>query len=241
MKTSRTLLTVVLSHSLLFPAWPAEKKPAATPTPTPPKKSGLLRYTPPKTGKGSRVDGDGGSRAGGDKLPSIYVLAPRHTALTTQAQPALFWYQTGPATSEFELTVTEPRKAQPLLKLRAGAKQEEGIHSLSLARQIITLVPGASYQWSVALIPDPANRSKDVIASGTIQRVEAPAALTAQTAKASPAERAAIYAGSGYWYDALQSISLAIASEKDAARKTQLTASRSALLAQADLPAAVKR
>ncbi len=215
----------------------AEEKPA----PAAPKKSGLIKYTPPKTAAGVRVDGDGGSRGIGEKLPSIYVLAPQHVALTTQPQPALYWFQTGPAASEFELTVTEPKKARPLLSLRAASKQEQGIHSVSLARQKITLEPRTSYQWSVALIPDPANRSKDVIASGIIQRVEAPAALAAKLEKAEPADRAALYAEAGYWYDALQSISLAIAAEKDAGKKASLTRTRASLLDQATLPAAVKR
>ena len=234
------LVTALPSLAAEKPGPPAPPKaPAATPTP--PKKGGLIIYTPPKTPKGLRVDGDGGSRAGGVKLPSIYVLAPQHAGLTTQAQPALFWYQTGAAVSEFELTVTEPKKAQPLLSVRASSKLEEGIHSVSLARQKITLDPGTSYQWSVALIADAENRSKDVVASGIIQRVEAPAALAAKIGKASPAERAAIYAEGGFWYDALQSISTAIGGEKDASRKADLTRARASLLEQANLPAAVKR
>jgi hypothetical protein len=234
MKTPRSLLMALALAAL--PAF-AQEKPAATP----PAKKGLIVYAPPKTPKGARVDGDGGSRAGGVKLPSIYVLAPRHVALTTQAQPALFWYQTGAAVSEFELTVTEPKKAQPLLNVRASSKLEEGMHSVSLARQKTSLAPKTTYQWSVALIADPANRSKDVIASGIIERVEPPAALAAKIEKASHAERAALYAEGGYWYDALQSISIAIGAEKEPARKTELTRARAALLNQADLPAAVKR
>ncbi len=248
MKTHLSLLRLLLCLTLTALTASAEEKPAppATPappaaTPAPPKKSGLIKYTPPKTSKGSRVDGDGGSRAGGMKLPSIYVLAPQHAGLTTQAQPALFWFQTGAAVSEFELTVTEPKKAQPLLSVRASSKLEEGIHSVSLARQKITLDPGTSYQWSVALIPDPANRSKDVVASGIIQRVEAPAGLAAKIEKAAPSERAAIYAEGGFWYDALQSISTAIGGEKDASRKAELTRARASLLEQANLPASVKR
>ena len=247
MKTPRPILPLLCCLTLPAFTVSAQEKPASTPTPAPaatpapPKKGGLMKYTPPKTAKGGRVDGDGGSRGGGDKLPSIYVLAPKHVALTTQAQPALFWYQTGAAVSEFELTVTEPKKAQPLVSVRASSKLEEGIHSVSLARQKTSLDPKISYQWSVALIPDPANRSKDVIASGTIERVELPADLAAKLEKASPAERASLYAEGGYWYDALQAISTAIGGEKDAGRKAELTRARATLLGQADLPAAVKR
>ena len=56
-----------------------------------------------------------------DKLPNIFVLAPKHAALTTQEQPALFWFQTGPASAGFELTLTKPKDPAPLLNLKAGA------------------------------------------------------------------------------------------------------------------------
>ena len=158
----------------------AETKPAeGTATRAKPKS---LSYSTPKGSRGSRSDGDGGSRGGvDDKLPSLFVMAPKHTALTTQEQPALFWFQTGPASAGFELIVTEPKKATPLISLRSSKNQEGGIHSVSLARLKKSLEPNVNYQWSVALIPDAKNRSKDVVATGEIQRVPAPQDLAAKS------------------------------------------------------------
>lgn len=220
------------------PAAPAAP-PEAKATPAPAKRS-LLKYTPPKSagGGGPRVDGDGGSRTGTGKLPFICVLAPKQIALTTQAQPALFWFQTEPSDAGFELTVTEPKKAEPLLSLKGDEKQAGGTHSVSLAKHKVTLVPNVSYQWSIALVPDVKNRSKDLIASGYVKRVEAPADLAAQIEKAAPADRAAIYAQAGYWYDALQSISIAIgeaAKNKDTTAVADLKKMRASLLEQGDL------
>ena len=88
-------------------------------------------------------------------------------------------------------------------------------------------------------MPDPRNRSKDLVASGYVKRVEAPADLTAQIEKATaPADRAAIYAQAGFWYDALQSISIAIgeaAKAKDTNSVSELKKLRASLLDQGEL------
>ena len=227
-------LALLLTTSLLLthapaqdPAKPAEGAPAA------PAKRGLLKYSPPKTAaSGTRIDGDGASRGSGAKLPSLYVLAPNHTALTTREQPSLFWYQTGPAKTRFEVTLTEPKNPKPLFKVGTDKSDQAGIHRISLAKQKITLKPGVSYKWTVAWVPDPANHSQDVVASGSIQRIEPDAKLTAGLADAKGLDKVALYAQSGIWYDALEALS----NEIDAAPKNKdLRAQRAALLEQAGL------
>ena len=65
---------------------------------------------------------------------------------------------------------------------------------LRLAEHGVRLAPGVQYRWFVALIPDADNRSQDVIASGSIQRIEPPAALQAQLAQTGKADAPFIYA-----------------------------------------------
>ena len=235
----KTNLLLLLAFNLVLSATAQESTPPAESKPAAPTKRKVFTYAAPKSAAvSSRVDGDGGSRGGTDKLPSIYVLAPKQVALTTQAQPALFWFQNGPANAGFELTLTEPKKPEPLLSLKGAEKQEAGTHSVSLARQKVSLAPNIDYQWSVALIPDPKNRSKDLVASGSVRRVAAPADLAAKIEKAEPVDRAALYAEAGFWYDALQSISIAIADaakKKDAAAVADLKKLRASLLDQGSL------
>ena len=226
--------TLPLIIAAAFLATHASAQTAAEPAkPAPPaKKRSLFDYTPPKNvTTGTRIDGDGGSRGKGEKLPSLYVLAPNHTALTTREQPSLFWYQTAAANTHFELTLTEPKNPKPLLKV-ATDKADGGIHRVSLAKHNVTLKPGVSYKWTIAWVPDPANRSQDVIASGSIQRIEPEAKLTAALADAKGLEKAAVYAQHGIWYEALETVS----NEIDAAPKNKdLHAQRAALLDQAGL------
>jgi hypothetical protein len=210
--------------------------PKRTPTPAPIQKPGkhvsLIYHAPGKAVAGVRHDIDAGSRGWSAKMPLLYVLAPDHTGLTTRAQPALFWYQSGPASTRIEVTVIEPGKPKPVLRVGADKVDQPGIHRLLLARYNVNLAPGVVYKWTVALVPDPANRSQDVIASDTIQRAEPGAQFTTALAGAEGLDRAALYARQGIWYDALE----AVTKEIDAAPKDkELRFQRAALLEQAGL------
>jgi hypothetical protein len=193
----------------------------------------------PAESAGTRISGGtrSGSEAGGVKLPSLEVLAPNHVALTSQPQPTLFWYQSAAAKVGFQITLIEPQQAKPALKLDVDNAGNGGIRALSLARQNVTLKPNVTYRWSIALVPDKENRSKDVIASGVIKRIEPPAGLEGKLTSAgeAPAERAGIYAEAGLWYDALQAISTAIAAEP---QNADLHQRRASLLKQVGLDAA---
>jgi hypothetical protein len=192
-----------------------------------------LIYKAPKTASiGTRVDGDGGSRGAGVKAPSLYVLTPEHTGFTTRAQPSLFWYQTGPAGTRFELTVIEPKNPKPVLQVGADKADQPGVHRLLLGKYNVTLKPGVTYKWTVALVPDRANRSQDIIASGAIERTEPDAELTAALDVAEGMDKAALYASKGLWYDALE----VVTNEIDAAPKNkELRLQRARLLDQAGL------
>ena len=213
--------------------------------PAAPKRT-LLKYTPPKTaGTGLRTDGDGGSRPKMAKLPSLYVLAPDHVGFTTQEQASLFWFQSGPAPKEaaarLEVTLVDPKNPKPLLKVgTALAEQSDGgagIRRIQLARHNVTLEAGVPYKWSVAIVSDVNSRSKDVLASGVIERIAAQPELAAALDQALPDGKAAAYASAGIWYDALAALSDRIdAAPADAALRRE----RADLLEQAGLKAAAE-
>jgi hypothetical protein len=160
------------------------------------------------------------------------VLAPNHVAVTTQAQPSLFWFQSKPAKAKFELTVVEPKNPKPLISLASPDADNAGIHRIKLSRYKVELQPDVAYEWSVAIIPDPDNRSRDVIAKGVIKRTKPPPELGINLEKANDVERAAAYAAAGIWYDALDAISNAIeANPNDAS----LREARASLLKQVGL------
>jgi len=188
-------------------------------------------YQPPQRGTpGGRVGGS--SRGIEDKLPMLSVLAPDHTGLTVQEQPSLYWYLSKTTTHPFEVTIIEDRAIQPLLETRISTPIEPGVQRVRLADHGMRLSPGVPYRWFVALVVDPDNRSRDVLAGGTIERIAPPEALRAKLARAGKTLAPSIYAEAGLWYDALAAISELI----DAAPNTPgLRQQRTSLLKQVGL------
>ena len=185
-------------------------------------------YKPPMRGApASRVGG--GTRGIGDDAPRVIVLSPDHTGLTVSEQPSLYYFVSRPARAKLEVTVINDQAVQPLLERDLPAPTSPGIHRLSLKDYNINLKPGIEYRWFVGLVVDEKQRSNDVIASGTIQRVEASDKVKGVAAGA---PRYLVLASEGIWYDTIDELSRAIdASPGDAS----LRRSRTALLEQVGL------
>lgn len=186
-------------------------------------------YKPPLRGAPA-VRIDGGSRGRGVSLICLNVLAPDHTGLTVQEQPSLYWFQSEPAAVPFELTLIVDKKAQPVLQVKLPDARRAGIQRLRLSDYHVTLSPGIEYEWVIALVVDPESRSKDVVASSYIQRVNPSGGLSARLAAASKADWPSIYAEEGIWYDALEALSDLIEAQPDNA---SWRADQAALLQQA--------
>jgi hypothetical protein len=193
--------------------------------------SALPAYRPPRRGSPrARV---GGGLRGARALPTPLVLAPDHVGHTVFPQPSLFWYidgSPGPG-RQLVFTLIDEESIDPLVEVRLAAPKRSGIWRIRLADYGVRLVPGEEYEWSIALIADPAQRGKDIVSSGYIRRVAAPEKLR----RGQPGVDT--YAGLGLWYDALESISDSIeAAPGDPALRRQ----RNALLRQAKLDAAIE-
>ena len=227
---ARRCFTILTAVALTLPCsvWSAEAESKSAGSSKP------VTYKPTTKGAPS-VRVTGGSRGTGDAAITLDVLTPDATGLTTQEQPSLFWYQSKPATAKFELTLIEENKVKPLLQINVERSEKAGIQRIKLSDHKVTLTPGIEYQWVVALITDPENRSSDLVASGAIQRIESTADLKEKLSKADPSERAGIYAEAGIWYDALAALSDQIDAQPD---NKALRESRAELLKQVGLKAA---
>jgi hypothetical protein len=209
------------------------------PTPSAPaemaRPAGVALYKLPAVGKPRRRIG-GGRRGAGDALPDVLALVPDHVGLTASDEPSVFWYvsDTSAGPAAFELTVIHEGAIEPLVEVRLRAPTAKGVQRVDLGAHGVRLRAGEEYQWSLALVVDPEQRSRDLVATGWIERVAPPEALSAKLAAAGESGAAAVYAESGLWYDALASIwTLAQRRPGDAEPQRQLDA----LLAQVGLPA----
>ena len=189
-------------------------------------------YKPPLRGApGGRVGG--GTRGTGREAFVLSVLAPGHTGLTTSEQPTLFWFISHPSSYPVELTLVDPGKTEPLIERRLDPPVVAGVHRIRLSEHNVRLAPGTAYQWFVAVVPDGARRSRDILAGGMIERVASPADLAGKIAKASKADVPALYAEAGMWYDAIGTLGELLEQAPD---DSALLEQRSALLRQIGLP-----
>jgi len=228
-KSIWVLSMLLLCHQAgerIFAQTTAQTPPAST--------SSGLKFRPPTTSAPS-VRVTGGSRGSGDATITLDVLAPDDTGITTQESPSLFWFQSKPANAKFELTLLQDNKVKPLVQVVVERAKAVGIQRLNLSDYGAKLTPGVEYQWVVALVTDPDNRSTDLVASGVIKRVEPAADLKGKISQAAPASLPNIYAEAGIWYDALATLSDQIEAQPD---NKSLLKERSDLLRQVGLKAA---
>jgi hypothetical protein len=176
-------------------------------------KQPMVFYKPPLRGAPqARV---GGGTRGSGSIAVLQVLAPDHVGLTTRAQPTLYWYARTPAAARFEVALIDAEGIDPLLEVEAGAGKAAGIQQLNLGDHGVSLQPGVSYQWSVALVADAGSRATDLVASGVIERIEPDEGLDNRLSAGTGLQRVEIFASEGIWYDALDEISSLIAASPE--------------------------
>jgi hypothetical protein len=232
MNTTRATLFLGLSMALSFIAAPAITQVQSPPQATnpPPAASQVPVYQPPLRGAPATRVG-GASRGEQDSGLILSVLAPESTGLTSRAQPTLYWYSSKGLAAPLEFTLNDEKSIKPLVETKANASQP-GIHALRLN---YTLQPQVEYQWAIAAVVDPNQRAGDIIASGTIKRVQPPATLAAQLNGTSKSQLPFLYAQEGFWYDAIATLSEQIdANPTDHGLREQ----RAALLEQVGLKTA---
>lgn len=190
-------------------------------------------YQLPKVGKPTgRV---GGGRRGTGGLPDLYVLVPDHVGYTASTQPVLYWYLSEQAKGDvrFEVTLIDEGSPNPMVDQHLPAPGESGLQAIRLADYGVSLRPGQEYQWSISLVPEPGDRSKDVVSSGWIEVIPPPDGLDSQLAQAGPGGAAVVYGAAGLWYDTLDATASRVRSQPDDARARSDLAG---LLSQVGLP-----
>ena len=208
------------------------QKPAATkeePREKPPA------YVPPMRGAVAQVRRVGGATRGwGDvEVPLTVVIAPDHTGLTVNPAPTLYWYLSRPTPFPFVVTVIEEDAVAPLIEHEVRPTAAPGFQNIALREHGVSLKTDTDYEWSVAIVIDPLERSRDVIAQGTIRLVERSPELKARSQGRGNDDLGAVYAQSGLFYDAFDAFCQAIQSNPALDRPREM---RRALLEQVALP-----
>ena len=161
----------------------------------------------PRVANAQEVRIDGHSRSVDMSSPSLYVLAPEHTGFTIKEKPTLYWYQSKPANAKFEFAIVGEDPSKPVFTIGYTPAAGTGIQSIKLSEHDVLLKKGIEYSWYVTIIPDDEHRTKDVFASGAIERIAPPLKVAKSLTNKSKKDLAYILADEGIWYDALEMIS----------------------------------
>jgi hypothetical protein len=173
----------------------------------PPARPLQLLYVAPDRGKPVKPTG-GATRGSNKKIPLMFALTPDHVGQTVSAQPSLFWYldRIPDASMKIEFTLFDQTSDEPEVEAALAAPDRVGIQRIRLADYGVELKPGAEYEWSVTLVVDPNKRSKDVVVTGWIDRIEHSGQLATRLESESDTRAAAIYAEEGIWYDSFAAL-----------------------------------
>jgi len=167
----------------------------------------IVTYKPPQRGAPGGREG-AGTRGLGGALLTLAVLTPKeHTGLTVQEQPVLYWYLSQETQHPVDIILTDRQSVKPLLETRLPPPLQPGIQLVRLADYNIRLAPGVVYKWSVALVTDPTQHSRDIVTAGTIERIEVPDELRSQLVQTDKRISARLYATAGLWYDTIATLS----------------------------------
>jgi hypothetical protein len=192
----------------------------------------FIKYKPPLMGKpGGRVGG--GTRGTGAADLYLAAIVPDHAGMTAKSTPTLCWFLSRPTNTKIEITVDDGTSVKPILEKKIESRAGDALNCLNLSQLGIVLRPGAEYQWFVAIVPDPEQRSKDIVSGGGIVFTEPAKPLADRLSRAKGADIPKAYAEAGFWYDAFDSLSELIRSNPE---EKEYQALRLDLLEQAGLP-----
>lgn len=153
-----------------------------------------ILFKPPSSGAPTTQRG-GGTRGSSNTSVTIQALVPKeHVALTAQESPTVYWSisQAAPYNIEFSLSVENT--GETIIEETLPPVSKSGIQAIKFADLNAKLQEETTYLWSIALVIDPNDRSKDILMSTAIRREHTVIDLN----------DAPQLAQAGFWYDTLQ-------------------------------------
>lgn len=183
-----------------------------------------LSFRPPSFGAPARRRGAsvrGGCGASQEQM--IPILPEITPALTAAEYPTLLVYLPETTAQTAELVVRNARTKEIMYKVPFTLSAKAGVLGLNLPTDgtLPALEVGQNYNWTFSVICDANDRSGDMAVSGQVRRVEVAQNLSKELETTPVKDRPALYAESGLWYDAVESLMrLRLAAPNDVVLKT---------------------
>ncbi len=140
----------------------------------------------------------------GELCKSATLLLPStNIGLTASEYPTFFVGVTRYAKNGTFILYDQAGK--PIYEMSIPLNENLGVFAINLPKTAPGLEIGKYYRWSFSVVYSP---TKQGMASGFISRIEIDRNLQEKLDKATPLERAALYAQNGIWFDTLSTLAL---------------------------------
>jgi len=126
-------------------------------------------------------------------------------AETVQAHPTFFVYIPEITVDTGEFTLWSEDLSDILVLKEVPLPQQAGVIPISVPEEV-TLEPGVTYYWSLEVLCNEEDRSRNAFVDGLVQRVTPETDLEAQLAEVEPRDRPALYASAGFWYETIAAL-----------------------------------
>jgi len=215
-----TILSLVFFHSsVIFAAGSNEK--------------GIYFYNPPKENfdirrrvggsdymvsrRFSRGFPSGKNQKGKEtKIPLVIApIAPANVGITSSRKPTLFFYVSSAWPHDIEITLNDENMIDPVLKTNIKGPLKKGIVMVDLEKYGVILNPGVEYEWFATIVTDNNKRYADFFCSAVLKYVKPSNEFLEKIKNASEEEIHSLYAEAGYFYDAMESLSRLVNSNKE--------------------------
>ncbi len=177
----------------------------------------VLPQLPPGSAPGGRRYGGATRGQCPNATPPLTALVPSTPdsssvtnvwGLTAKEYPKLWFYlpYTKNSSTQAEFTVLDDESKDPIYTSAIALPTKPSTIAVSLPHNIPPLQVGKKYRWFLNVYCDPQKQSVPIFVEGVIIRKKPDAALVKELQKAQPLQQVAIYAGNGFWHDALTTV-----------------------------------
>ena len=138
--------------------------------------------------------------------PRLTVLMPKNNIGTTIApNPTMAWFIPEHKAREAELVIVDRDLREEVYFASFQLPEGENIVKFELPKEL-KLKSGTNYSWSLSMVCDYQDRSKDEVVRGLLERTELNESLEVQLEEQQDLDKVEVYANANAWNETLLSI-----------------------------------
>ena len=145
------------------------------------------------------------SLGGGPKGAIAALIPATDGELTAAAYPTVLVKVPTSESVQAEFVLWD-ENSNPVYQTTVTLNSTPGIFSFKVPSSVQPMAIGKQYKWNVAIVCDPANRQRDLVVGGSLQRASLSPILSSQLESADGLQKAKLYAQNGFWYDTVATL-----------------------------------